>query len=364
MRNLNIWKVFAISELSSVFVMKWQAFDWEIFMRWMIFKMIDWLINWLVTLLFHRHRIKWNWTFETIKKSSSQFRVYLYLLQDCIMKFQIGKSSWNRIIWAFNLAWFAVALSPASPSQCFHISMIVKLKSAENTIKRLNWVPNRVLRSKTMRKSKTFLSLDHKYLHITWSTTSTFHCLLALQLLRLFSYHKNSSRSSPGSRSSHSLNRFSTNSRGLVEKISHGNSADNNRAYHVQRSLFTSDTRKKALLSPHTQFFVGGRKFAAKGKSPKKILVSVKKSRGAKQSGQFSVVRPHIRGEHGILMIAFGVNFRYELYRPRLLFSCAREGSERKIFSFSCVEGVNEKWFFERASRGVLRIYVLVRSSL
>lgn len=68
------------------------------------------------------------------------------------------------------------------------------------------------------------------------------------------------------------------------------------------------------------------------------------------QSGQFSVVWPHIRGEHGILMIAFGVNFRYELYRWRC-FCCFHQFSTRerkkRFFIFMCAgwrsEGVNER---------------------
>lgn len=118
-------------------------------------------------------------------------------------------------------------------------------------------------------------------------------------------------------------------------------------AFTASRDHFTRqavDSSETLFFTTHTQFLVGGRKFAVKRKSRKNS--SHKNSRA--QSGQFSVVRPHIRGEHGILMIAFWVNFRYELYRCRLLFSIfhVHEGA----FSFSnfhvcrrCHEGVNEK---------------------
>lgn len=46
-------------------------------------------------------------------------------------------------------------------------------------------------------------------------------------------------------------------------------------------------------------------------------------------------LRPHIRGKHGILMIAFRVNFRYELYCYSLLFSVFHIRKENKII-FIC----------------------------
>lgn len=102
------------------------------------------------------------------------------------------------------------------------------------------------------------------------------------------------------------------------------------------RDHFSRLTQKSAPFTTHTIFRRRSQICGQREIPEKNPLFSLgrKKSRGALQSGQFSVVRPHIRGEHGILMIAFGVNFRYELYRPRLLFSWAREGSETKKKDF------------------------------
>lgn len=104
-------------------------------------------------------------------------------------------------------------------------------------------------------------------------------------------------------------------------------------------------TARKAFFVHHTHTISRWRSQICGRKEIPKKFVSQKL---AAQSGQFSVVWPHIRGEHGILMIAFWVNFRYGLYRWRLLFSIfhVHEGA----FSFSnfhvcrrCHEGVNEK---------------------
>lgn len=80
--------------------------------------------------------------------------------------------------------------------------------------------------------------------------------------------------------------------------------------------------RKKRLLSPHTIFrwrsqICGQREIPeiVEEGATKKTLGKTLARDTRVQSGQFSVARPHIRGEHGILMIAFGVNFRSGLYR-------------------------------------------------
>lgn len=76
-----------------------------------------------------------------------------------------------------------------------------------------------------------------------------------------------------------------------------------NRVHRVKRSLYTTGSRQlgKAFFH-HTHTISRWRSQICGQKEIPKKFVSQKL---AAQSGQFLVARPHIRGEHGILMIAF-----------------------------------------------------------
>lgn len=109
------------------------------------------------------------------------------------------------------------------------------------------------------------------------------------------------------------------------KKVTRGkNSAVENRLHHDKRSLYTSDCRHRhrEARSHHTQFFpAGGRKFAAKGKSPKNSFFPAQIKTRARRFAKWSIfgcTTAHSRRTWNIDDDSW-VNFRYELYRMSLL---------------------------------------------